>query len=280
MTSSSWPSLLWRLALAAAHHDTPAIPAQAQAAWAEAARTLAQAPLTPEQAWALLAEGLMAPQPGHFVQALREGGVLRLWLPEVDALFGVPELCDLPTPVDVGEHLLALLTETARVDAPLNVRLAALLMPLGKSGSPPEIWPSHYKHEQRAHAIADALSTRLAWPGVTLELARLAIDEMERVHRASDLRAGAITALLERLDALGRPERFEDLLLLCTCDFAAYPGHRPEDYPKAGRLRRALAACRATPVAGLDAEAAQLCRAQAVHQALRGGLAASLPPEC
>ena len=279
MTSSSWSSLLWRLALAAAHRDAPGIPSAEQAAWAEVAQAEPLRSLSPEFAWALLAEGLMAPQPGHFVQALREGGVLRLWLPEVDALFGVPELCDLPTPVDVGEHLLALLSETARSDAPLNVRLAALLVPLGKPGSPREIWPSHYKHEQRAHAIADDLSTRLAWPSATLDLARLAIDEMERVHRASDLRAGAITALLERLDALGRPERFEDLLLLCTCDFAAYPGHRPQDYPKAERLRRALAACRATPVAGLDAEATQLRRAQAVHQALRGGLTATLPPQ-
>lgn len=279
MTSSSWSSLLWRLALAAAHRDAPGIPSAEQAGWAQVAQAEPLRSLSPEFAWALLAEGLMAPQPGHFLQALREGGVLRLWLPEVDALFGVPELCDLPTPVDVGEHLLALLSETARSDAPLNVRLAALLVPLGKPGSRREIWPSHYKHEQRAHAIADDLSTRLAWPSATLDLARLAIDEMERVHRASDLRAGAITALLERLDALGRPERFEDLLLLCTCDFAAYPGHRPQDYPKAERLRRALAACRATPVAGLDAEATQLRRAQAVHQALRGGLTATLPPQ-
>lgn len=265
MTSS-----FWRLALAAAHRDTPALPPEERPAWAAVAEALTQQPLPPGEAWLLLAEGLMAPHPGHFVQALREGGVLSRWLPEVAALFGVPELCDLPTPVDVGEHLLALLEETARADAPLPVRLAALTHALGKAGTPREIWPSHYKHEQRAHELLARLSVRFAWPVATLALSRVAIDELERVHRASDLRAGAITALLERLDAPGQPERFEQLLQLCTCDFAAYPGHRPEDYPKAPRLRRALAAYLATAVEGLDPETAQQRRAEAVHHALRG----------
>ena len=38
------------------------------------------------------------------------------------------------------------------------------------------------------------------------------------------MRAGSITAMLERVDAFGHPERFEQLMTLCTCDFRAYPG--------------------------------------------------------
>jgi hypothetical protein len=143
------------------------------------AEALRQQPLLPGEAWSLLAEGLMAPHPGHFLQALREGGVLPHWLPEVAALFGVPQLCDLPTPVDVGEHLLACWRRPP-APTPLPVRLAALTHALGKAGTPREIWPSHYKHEQRAHAIADDLAVRFAWPVATLALSRIAIDELER----------------------------------------------------------------------------------------------------
>lgn len=271
-------TFLWRLALAAAHCDEPGLSRKDRADWAEAVQQWARARPDPAAAWSLLAEGLMAPHPGHFLQALHEGGLLRCWLPEVHALYGVPQLCDLPTPVDVGEHLQALLEETAGADAPLPVRLAALTHALGKAGTPREIWPSHYKHELRGHEALAGLSERIAWPAATLALSHLAVDELERVHRASDLRAGAIAALLHRLDALDQPERFEQLLQLCTCDFAAYPGHRPQDYPKAPRLRRALAAYRAAPVAGLDAETALMRRAQAIDQTLRGTLAIVLPP--
>ncbi len=40
-----------------------------------------------------------------------------------------------------------------------------------------------------------------------------------------DMRTGALGALLERVPAEIRPERFERLLEVCLCDFAAYPGH-------------------------------------------------------
>jgi len=79
-------------------------------------------------------------------------------------------------------------------------------------------------------------------PGDALDLAALAIAECERVHRASDMRAGAIAALLERVQTEIRPARFECLLEVCRCDYAAYPGHGDADFTKAARMDRALAA--------------------------------------
>lgn len=266
-------TVFWQLALAAAHRGEPVISVEDLARLVTAVQTQVVERLRPSESWALLSEGLMAPHPGHFLLALRRAGALRRWLPEVEALWGVPQLSDEPTPVDLGQHLVPLLEETARVDAPLAVRLAALTVNLGKPGTPREIWPSHYKHEERGHALLQVLQVRLDIPPPLLELAHLATDELERVHRASDLRAGAIAAMLQRLQAQQQPERFEQLLLLCTCDFAAYAGHRPEDYPKAPRLRQALAAYRAEPVDGLDEDEALSRRAQAVHRALRGASA-------
>ena len=66
------------------------------------------------------------------LKTLRECGALEHILPEVAALFGVPQITDDPTPVDLGEHLLKALDEAARRHAPLAVRFALLVMNVGK----------------------------------------------------------------------------------------------------------------------------------------------------
>ncbi|WP_428422268.1 HD domain-containing protein [Methylibium sp.] len=231
--------------------------------------------LTPTGRWGLLAAALMGPRPALFFEALRVRAELKGLLPELDALFGVPQLCDGPEPVDVGVHQLRLVNELARAQAPLAVRFAALMHKIGKGGTPREMLPSHHRHEQRGRALLDGLAQRIEVPDAALDLARLAIDECDRVHRVSDLRAGPIAALLERVQALARPERFEQLLCVCSFDYAVYPGHSAAEYPKAPRLRRALAAYAGADVAGLTPESALHARAQAIAHTLRGSASLS-----
>jgi tRNA nucleotidyltransferase (CCA-adding enzyme) len=260
---------LFRLTLTAAHDPEGGLSADDQAALCTAIQLQALERLTPTESWALVVDLLMSPYPSQGLVALRAFGGLKRWLPEVDALFGVPHLSDGPSAVDVGLHQLRLVDETAHADMPLAVRFAALMHKIGMAGSPREIWPSHYKHDQRGHALLDALTQRMAVPDRTLALAHLVVEEAERVHRASDVRAGALAAMLLRLDATGQPERFEDLLQVCTCDYAAYEGHTPASYPKAPRLRRALAAYAGANVMGLSDDDALQARAVAIAQALR-----------
>jgi tRNA nucleotidyltransferase (CCA-adding enzyme) len=226
--------------------------------------------LTPGERWQTLADALMAPRPAGFFEALREAGGLKRFLPEVDALFGVPQLSDQPEPVDVGLHQLQLLNETAKAEAPLAVRFAALMHKIGKGGTQRDIWPSHYKHELRAHAMLDRIALAFAAPAEPLALARLVIDECDRIHRASDMRAGPIAAMLDRLQAHEQPERFEQLLSVCAYDYAAYAEHSASEYPKGPRLRKALAAYSAADVQGMSADEALQARAVAISQALRG----------
>lgn len=222
--------------------------------------------------WALLATALMAPRPSAAFEALRLSRALAQLLPELDGLFGVPQLSDGPEWVDVGLHQWRFIDEAARVNAPLALRFAALMHKVGKAGTPREIWPHHHKHEQRAHAAIEALARRAAVPADAVALAHLAVDECDRIHRASDMRAGPIAVLLERVQARQQPARLEQLLLLCTCDWAAFEGHHAEEYVKADRIRRALAASRAADVAGLDEDSALQARAEAIAAALGSGV--------
>ena len=260
----------WQVARAVAHRAEPTLDAAEAAALSTAKAADAVLRATPGERWQGLAEVLMAPHPSHGLRTWRVAGLLGQLLPEVDGLFGVPQLSDAAEAIDIGLHQLAVLDEAARAGAPLAVRFAALAHKIGKAGTPREIWPSHYKHEQRAHAALDRWAGFLALPAEALALARLVVDEADRIHRVSDLRAGPVAAMLARLEADTRPQRFEQLLLVCTCDWAAHAGHTPEGYPKAPKLRRALAAYRAADVAGQDTDAALHTRAEAIALALRG----------
>lgn len=258
--------LLIRLALGAAQSQAAGLDAADQALMVSAVQMNAIERLTCAQRGMVVARALMAPYPVGFFKALRDCAGLRRLLPELDALFGVPLLTDRPEPVDAGEHQLRVLAVAAQRHAPLAIRFAALAHKIGMGATPRLCWPSHPGHEPRGLAMLPALAARIALPPDALDLAALAIAECDRVHRASDLRAGPIAALLERVQAEARPERFEQLLEVCICDYAAYAGHGEADYAKAPRLRRALAAYLAVrepeaPDARLEARAHAIARA-------------------
>lgn len=224
------------------------------------------------ETWPELERGLAAQAPSRMFRALRACGALAILLPEVDALFGVPQSADDPPEVDIGEHVLRVVDEAARCEAPLAVRFAALVMNLGKSDSPREHLPAHYRHMERGQPRIEAVCGRFGVPDAWRELALLALSECERVHRAAEMRAGSIAALLERVGAFDRPERFAQLMSLCACDFRAYPGRASGPYPKAVLLDLALRACAGIGVAAEAREgAADLlqARAAAIAMALR-----------
>jgi tRNA nucleotidyltransferase (CCA-adding enzyme) len=235
----------------------------------EQVETGALAGLTPAAVWPELARGLMGPAPSNMIRALHACGALAELLPEVANLFGVPQIADDPPQVDIGLHLLCVLDQTAQCDAPLPVRFAALVMNVGKADSPPEHLPVHYRHVERGRPRIEAMCERFGIDADCRDLALLALAECERVHRVSEIRAGPVAAMLERLGAFDRPQRFAQLMLLCACDYRAYQGRAAQDYPKAALLDIALAAC--AGVAGQDATAdsVQEARAAAIAIAFR-----------
>ena len=211
-------------------------------------RTMVQAgevdALVPERVWQELARGLMEPAPSRMFGVLRDCGALRVLLPEVDRLWGVPQRAEHHPEVDTGVHLMMVLDMAARLHAPLAVRYACLCHDLGKGTTPPDQWPRHIGHEQRSVALARALGQRLKAPSDCRELAELTAREHGHVHASGSLDAAAQLRLLERCDALRRPARFADLLLACECDARGRLGFEDRDYAQRPQLLRALARAR------------------------------------
>ena len=127
--------------------------------------------LVAERVWQELARGLMEATPSRLFELLRECGALRVLLPEVDRLWGVPQPPEHHPEVDTGVHLMMVLDESARVQASLPVRFACLCHDLGKGTTPVEQWPRHIGHEQRSARLVRSLCERLKVPVDCRELA-------------------------------------------------------------------------------------------------------------
>jgi len=197
--------------------------------------------LPAERVWSELESALAEPDPDVFVRVLRDCGALAELLPEVDALFGVPQPPGHHPEIDTGEHILMVLQQAARMHTNPEVRFAVLVHDLGKGTTPKDELPRHIAHEQRGVKLVDALCKRLKAPVRYRDLARAVCKYHTLSHRAQELRGATLLKLLGNTDALRRPDRFEAFLLACEADARGRLGLEERDYPQADYLRRALA---------------------------------------
>lgn len=197
--------------------------------------------LVPERVWQELARGLMESTPSRMFEVLRGCGALTRLLPEVDRLWGVPQSAAHHPEIDTGIHLMMVLDMSARLDASLPVRFACLGHDLGKGTTPADVLPRHIGHEQRSVDLVRKLCGRLRVPVDCRELAEVVAREHGNVHRSGEFGAVAVMRLLDRCDAIRRPERFAELLLACECDARGRAGLSEVPYAPQTRLGVAMA---------------------------------------
>jgi len=233
--------------------------------------------LVAERVWQEMAKGLMEAQPSRMFDVLRQCGALARLLPELDRLFGVPQRADFHPEVDTGIHVMMALDHAAQHDYALPVRFAVLLHDLGKGLTPENDLPRHPGHEARSVDLVEAVCARLKTPADCRDLALLVARYHGDIRRGPDLRAATITRLLEHTDALRRPQRFEQLLAACGCDYHGRLGWAEKPIPAPDLFRKALAAMRAVDAASIArhcTDTAQIpervhgARVAAVRQAL------------
>ena len=239
--------------------------------------------LVAERVWQELARGLMENKPSRMFEVLRECDALARLLPEVDRLWGVPQRADYHPEIDTGVHLMMVLDMSARLNGSLPVRFACLGHDLGKGTTPADVLPRHLGHEQRSADLVRKVCERLRVPTACRELADVVAREHGNVHRSAEFNAAALVRLLERCDALRRPERFADALLACECDARGRLGLSEAPYPQRARLAHALALALAVDTASVAAQASARglkgpAMGEAIHtaraQAVAGGLSA------
>lgn len=201
--------------------------------------------LVPERVWQELSRGLMESQPSHMFAVLRKCGALERILPELDALWGVPQPALHHPEIDTGIHVMLVVDHAAKQKFSLPIRFAALMHDLGKGLTPPQEW-RHHGHEGRGLPLIEAVCERLKVTNDCRDLALMTAREHGNIGRALELRANTIVTLFERCDAFRRQQRFIDMLTAAECDFrgrgSAADGFAEKPFPQSAYLQAALKA--------------------------------------
>lgn len=202
--------------------------------------------LTPERVWQELRRALASAKPSAFLRTLRDSGALAVVLPEVDALYGVPQRAEYHPEVDTGVHVEMVCDMAAQL-APGDdlIGFAALVHDLGKARTPAHVLPKHIGHESAGVAPVREVCDRLKVPTAHRQLAVMACREHLNVHRFDDLRASTVHELLQRCDGFRRPERIAQLALVCEADKRGRLGLEHVPYAPREPLLGALEAARA-----------------------------------
>ena len=179
-------------------------------------------------------------------EALRACGALARILPEVDALFGVPQPPAHHPEVDTGLHIMLVLDYAAARELPAAGALRR---------AHPRPRQGHHAAASSGPAISGTRRAASSWSRALPAAARAQrLPRAGGAGRAPPRRdppgrgtAGpsTIVKLLEQTDALRRPERFEAAADACACDFHGRPGFESRPYAPAPLLRKALEAARA-----------------------------------
>ncbi|MGR9053423.1 MAG: multifunctional CCA addition/repair protein [Gammaproteobacteria bacterium] len=201
--------------------------------------------LVPERVWAELAKALTEPAPSVFFRVLRDCSALAKIMPELDALFGVPQPPEYHPEIDTGVHSLMSLEQAARLSPQPEVRFAALVHDLGKALTPQERWPHHYRHEQKGLPVLEALCVRLRVPNAYKNLAKQVMSQHTRCHKAFELRAAKLTDMLAEFGAFKSENHLKAVLLACEADCKGRAGWEQVEYPQADFLKGAARAAAA-----------------------------------
>ena len=219
--------------------------------------------------------------PSRMIAVLRECGALAALLPEVDALFGVPQPPAHHPEIDTGVHVCQALDWAAAHDAPLPSRYAVLVHDLGKATSRAEDLPRHIAHEQRSVRIARRVSRSPACSA--------GVPRHCRAHRATPRRDPPRTRASSRDDArppacrwmhcVG-PSASTMVVAACAADACSRPG-KPQVYAPAGVLRDALAVgegrgCRRDRARHRQARRAKTAGDEAIASGIRAARIAAL----
>ncbi len=209
--------------------------------------------LVPERVWQELERALVETRPSRFFEVLRACGALARIMPEIDALFGVPQPVHYHPEIDTGVHTLMVLDAAAAAAGDPRIAFAGLVHDLGKALTPREEWPGHRGHELRGVGPVNALCDRLRAPSAFRGLALKVCEHHLNMHRLNELKPRTVVSLLEKLDAFRRPEVLEPFAAACAADLRGRTGHEQDPYPQRALLMALHAAAAGADVRDLAA---------------------------
>ena len=196
--------------------------------------------LKPERIWKDFEKAVVSDDPARFLEALDEVGALKVILPEIYKMKGIPQRADYHAEGDVYIHVLMVLREATELskDLPdkdkLLVRMSALLHDIGKAYTPHHLLydengaekGSHFGHddEKLVTSKIKVIAERMRMPK-DIEVFSIDVAMMhQRIHTISKMSPKGITKMLNELNIRqkagpGNEERYiNNFLMSCYAD--------------------------------------------------------------
>ena len=198
--------------------------------------------LSAERVWQELESALRTTSPAIFISTLKDCGALETILPEVNALFGVPQPKEQYPKIDTGLHALLRLEQAAKITEDTIVRFATLIQDVGKGVTEKSQWPNHHGHELLGLPLQISIANRMRIPKEHAELAALVCEHHTKLYSLDRLKPSTVLSLFESLDAIRRPMRLENFLLACEADARGRKEFENTNYPYRKYLNSLLSA--------------------------------------
>ena len=198
--------------------------------------------LVPERVWQEIKKSLNQVTPSAFFLTLRDCGALKILLPEIDCLFGVPQTKQWHPEIDTGIHAMLAIDQAKSREN--DVAFAVMVHDLGKGITPKHILPSHRGHEAAGLPLVTAVCKRLKVPSHYKKLALLVCHWHLHAHTIMELRSNTVENLFSRLDGYRNPQLVEKFIQACEADATGRWGEQFKTYPQADYIRKLFnAAC-------------------------------------
>ena len=134
---------------------------------------------------------------------------------------------------------------------------AALTHDLGKALSPKDQLPKHIGHEQSGLEPLANLCQRFKVPADYRDLAEIVCREHLNVHRLDEMKASTVHDLIARCDGFRKPERIDQLGLVCEADKRGRLGLENTAYPSRTLLNKYHAAAISVTFKDIDSAGLQ-----------------------
>lgn len=199
--------------------------------------------LTPERIFEEVKKALETKKSSKFFVLMRQIGALKIIMPEVDVLFGVPEKLQYHPEGNTGGHVMTALDTAAGKSA--LIKFAVLTHDLGKALTVKEKWPSHHGHADLARNPILSLCARLKVPNIYKEFALKAAKQHMKYFDILKMRVSKIYELLESL-IIGHISYLNEYIDVCRADFEGSTCKKKDEerevfHKKADLLRHAQA---------------------------------------
>lgn len=170
--------------------------------------------LVPERVWKETEKALKEASPQLYFETLLGFGIF----PEIEKMEAVPQNPEYHPEGNVFVHTMLVLKRAAELGFDLETRFAALTHDFGKPLSYSKYGNLH-GHEAEGVPVIKAFCERWRIPNKLRDLAVLTSDNHLLCHKLTELKPTTLHKMIvERFDAIKRPERFIQFLQACQCD--------------------------------------------------------------